>query len=256
MIHELWRLSEAKVEDYLGLSCTNQGLILGNVPLIERRNGRFVVRNQDELARLLKLAPGAPEVDQLMPGLATVARAMNANDQALARIAAVHLRIPDLPSRTVRRQMEFQDILIKSVDWNPDLHPRTGTPPNPGWFASTDGAEEESPRTSTAQNENAQARSDAPQPVPIQRAKLPPGQPTTKPGDFLEWIANAKPVDEKKIRAEIERCYGNSGDTSANDALNAALTNALDPGIKYKDRQDILNRMRVLISSMMKQRPI
>jgi hypothetical protein len=38
-------------------------------------------------------------VDRLMPGLHTVAAAMNANDPCLARIAAVHLRIPDLPDR-------------------------------------------------------------------------------------------------------------------------------------------------------------
>jgi hypothetical protein len=41
-----------------------------------------------------------------------------------------------------------EDALIKyardgggSTDWNPALHPRTGAPPNPGWFAPTDGAE-------------------------------------------------------------------------------------------------------------------
>jgi hypothetical protein len=70
-----------------------------------------------------------------MKGLATVASALNANDPGLARIAAVHLRIPDLPSLTARDDMEAADILIKSVDWNPALHPRAGAPPNPGWFA-------------------------------------------------------------------------------------------------------------------------
>ena len=70
-----------------------------------------------------------------MKGLATVASALNANDPGLARIAAVHLRIPDLPSLAARDEMEAADILIKSVDWNPALHPRAGTAPNPGWFA-------------------------------------------------------------------------------------------------------------------------
>jgi hypothetical protein len=64
-------------------------------------------------------------------GLATVASALNANDQGLARIAAVHLRIPDLPDQAARDAMEAADILIKSADWNPALHPRAGTPPNP-----------------------------------------------------------------------------------------------------------------------------
>jgi hypothetical protein len=51
----------------------------------------------------------------------------------LARIAAVHLRIPDLPDRAARERMEAEDRLIKYAggsfvvktgDWNPALHPR------------------------------------------------------------------------------------------------------------------------------------
>jgi hypothetical protein len=64
--------------------------------------------------------------------LATVAAALNADDQCRARIAAVHLRIPDLADHRARSEMEAEDTIIKSADWNPDLHPRTGTPPNPG----------------------------------------------------------------------------------------------------------------------------
>jgi hypothetical protein len=41
-------------------------------------------------------------VDRLMGGFTTVASALNANDQCLARIAAVHLQIPDLPSPAAR----------------------------------------------------------------------------------------------------------------------------------------------------------
>jgi hypothetical protein len=87
-----------------------------------------------------------------MTGLANVASALNANDPCLARIAAVHLRIPDLPNQTARDDMEAADILIKSGDWNPALHPRTGTPPNPGWFAPTGGSSENPSRPRTAQN--------------------------------------------------------------------------------------------------------
>jgi hypothetical protein len=52
---------------------------------------------------------------RLMPGLATVAAALNANDQALARIAAVHLRISDLHDRAARDVMEAADILLNSA---------------------------------------------------------------------------------------------------------------------------------------------
>jgi hypothetical protein len=152
MTYQFWRLSEAG-PDNLGLACTDDGLLLGQTPLIERRDGRFVVREHDEIERLLKRAyPGEPAVDRIMPGLATVASALNANDRCLACIAAVHLKIPDLPNQAAREAMEAENSLIKyardgggSTDWNPALHPRTGTSPNPGWFAPTDGGSHDSP---------------------------------------------------------------------------------------------------------------
>ena len=124
---KVWRLSENSSDDNLGLACTEQGLLLGRTALIERRDGRFVVRQRGEIEQLLGRAyQSNVVVDRLMPGLATVAAALNANDQGLARIAAVHLRIPDLPDRTARDAMEAADVLIKSADWNPALHPRAG----------------------------------------------------------------------------------------------------------------------------------
>jgi hypothetical protein len=151
MAHQFWRLSEAG-PDNLGPACTEDGLLLGRTPLIERRDGRFVVRNRDEIERLFNKAYGArPKVAPLMSGLATVASALNANDACLARIAAVHLKIPDLPNRAARDAMEAEDSFIKcalrkagSGDWNPALHPRVGAPPNPDWFAPTSGGADSS----------------------------------------------------------------------------------------------------------------
>ena len=52
------------------------------------------MRERHEIERLLKRAyHGEPPVDRLMGGFTTVASAFNANDQCLARIAAVHLQI-------------------------------------------------------------------------------------------------------------------------------------------------------------------
>ena len=94
MIYKVWRLSENSGDDNLGLACTEQGLMLGRTALIERRDGRFVVRERAEIERLLSLAYRKQlPVDRIIPGLATVTAALNANDRALARIAAVHLRI-------------------------------------------------------------------------------------------------------------------------------------------------------------------
>jgi len=164
MTYQFWRLSEAG-PDNLGLACTDDGLLLGRTPLIERRDGRSVVRERDEIERLLKLAyPGEPAVDRLMLGLASVASALNANDQCLARIAAVHLKIPDLPNQAARNAMEAEDSLIKygSTDWNPALHPRTGASPNPGWFAPTGGASDESASIRLAENDDPTQGSDGP----------------------------------------------------------------------------------------------
>src|SRR5262245_28774054 len=89
-VHPIWRLSEAGA-DNLGLACDQEGLFLGRTPLLEQRDGRFVVRNSRDVQRLLSRAYRT-RVDPtpLMGGLATIAAALNANDLLLARIAAVH----------------------------------------------------------------------------------------------------------------------------------------------------------------------
>jgi hypothetical protein len=166
---------------------------------------------------------------------------MNANDPCLARIAAVHLRIPDLPDWPARDRIEAEDALIKSANWNPALHPRMGTPPNPGWFAPTDDASSQSSPVRVAENDHPISRSDAAQSIGENRVVLPPGERNDELTDLLEWIANAKPGDENGISAEIKRNYYDVGDKSGGDALNSALNNVLGPGVEYKDRQRILD---------------
>ena len=124
MTYRMWRLSEAGPGN-LGLACTDDGLLFGRTPLIERRNGRFAVRERYEIERLLQHGHRyIGEADRLMPGLAVVARALNADDPCLARIAAVQLKLPDLPNEAARAAMEAEDSLIKyardegdSTDW-------------------------------------------------------------------------------------------------------------------------------------------
>jgi hypothetical protein len=108
-MHKMWRLNEAGPQN-LGLACTDEGLLLGHTSLIERREGRFAVRARDEIDRLLKRAyDGEPPVDWLMSGLARVASALNANDQCGARIAAVHLEMPNLASVAVRDALAVEE---------------------------------------------------------------------------------------------------------------------------------------------------
>ncbi len=245
MIYQFWRLSEAG-PDNLGLACTNDGLLLGQTPLIERRDGRFVVRDRNETEWLLKHAcQTEPVVDRVMPGLATVASALNANDPCLARIAAVHLKIPDLPSAAARDALEAEDSLIKyardeggSADWNPALHPRAGTPPNPGWFVPTGDGNHDPSRVRVAENQDDSRRTDAAQTIDNKWVELPPGKYIDELADFVEWIANARPEDEQ-TRAEIKRYYYDVGDINGGNALSAALSRALQPGVTVEYRKFI-----------------
>lgn len=251
MIYQIWRLSEAG-PDNLGLACTDDGLLLGRTPLIERRGTEFVARGRGEIERLFTRAyAAAPHVEQIMSGLATVARALNAGDQCLARIAAVHLKIPNLRDAIARDAMESEDCLIKYArdegedsddDWNPALHPRTGTPPNLGWFAPTGGAGGESSPVQTAQNDDPTLRTDASPAAGREWVRLPPGpKRIDELVDFLEWLANAKPEDEQAIRAEIKRYFCDVGWQFACHELNRKLTDVLKPGVTPEMRQQILN---------------
>jgi hypothetical protein len=258
MMYPFWRLSE-DVPDNLGLACTDDGLLLGQTPLIERRDARFVVRERDEIERLLKRAyAGEPPIDRLMSGLATVASALNANDQCLARIAAVHLQIPDLQSLSVRDALAAEDSLIKyardeggSSNWNPALHPRAGVPPNPGWFAPTDGSQSShgESRLRFAENDDRSRRTDAEAPH-ADWVRLPPREDRIDElADFLEWFANAKPEDEKAIRREIKRYFYDVGDRIGSDQLTAALAHVIDPNVDRETRQEILNDLEIFSRS-------
>lgn len=232
-MHQVWRLSEY-CESNLGVCFTDDGLLLGRTPLIERQGTRFALRGRTEIERLLSRAYGSDlAVDRLLPGLATVTAALNANDPGLARIAAVHLRIPDLPDRIAREGMEVEDVLIRlasgdAAKWDPAQHPRTGTPPNPGWFAPTGGSIDES------SSEQSPPGIDDP-------VVLPPGQHNDELGDLLQWIANAKLGDEQAIRSEISRRYSDIGDT-----LNSALDTVLEIGGGYQARQKVLDGIEPL----------
>ncbi|HEX3936260.1 MAG TPA: hypothetical protein VHX43_02050 [Xanthobacteraceae bacterium] len=241
MLHQLWRLSEPG-NGNLGLACDERGLVLGRTPLIERRDGSFRVRDAGEIERLLSRAyGGALPLQRIMSGLARVANALNANDQCLASIAAVHLQIPDLPNHATRDDMEAADLLIKSGDWNPALHPRAGTPPNPGWFAPTGGSDQELSPVRTAENLSPNQASDAPI-AGGDRVRLPSGpKRIDELADFAEWLANATPQDEAAIRAEIKRYYADVGWQAAADDLNSKLSVVLRPDVTTATRQSILN---------------
>jgi hypothetical protein len=210
MIYPIWRLSEY-TPDNLGLAFAQDGLLLGHTPLIERRGGRFVVREQVEIARRIKYSfPNGVAVDRLMPGLARVAAALNANDQAMARIAAVLLKIPDLPSLAQRNAMIAEDALIKYArddgdgsNWNPALHPRTGSPPNPGWFAPVDGGQSShgEARPHFAENAAPSRRTDAA--TGSATMKPSPGNPMDEPATFSDRFGAAQQPSDSEFWSTV-----------------------------------------------------
>lgn len=137
-----------------GVRCDETGLFVGGAPMLDRspRPGgghAWTMRPLDEQNHALGARYGFP-VDSAAKhgGLAGVARALERGDLALAQISALLLRFPDPPSLVkggpARGSAELARQLIESgllkADWDSAKHPRTGEPPNPGWFAPKDDA--------------------------------------------------------------------------------------------------------------------
>jgi hypothetical protein len=225
-----WTLS-ADGRHGLGLCCDQEGLFLGRTPLLDKSDGGFVPRLQADLERLLKCGFAIEvSLDRIMSGLTTVAAALNANDLCRARIAAVHLRIPDLPDAFARIDMQLEDVALSldrvgkaaaAGDWDPAKHPRAGTAPNPGWFAPTDGSGDEGIQPTLVADEGTSRPSEHP------ALHLPPGERNDEIGDLLEWIANAKPEDVQGINSEIDRLFYQVGDFQDGNALHSALATVL-----------------------------
>ena len=226
--HHLWTLSKGGPQS-LGLSCDADGLFLGPTPLLQRSASRgFAPRPQAELERILARGFGVGVwLDRLMPGLVAVSSALNADNLCGARIAAVQLRIPDLPDVLTRLDMQLEDIQLSldrvskttaAGDWDPAEHPRTGTPPNPGWFAPTgDDGEFDGALRPTLVSDNSNGG----------RLHLPSGDRNDEIGDLLEWIANAKLEDVQGINSEIDRLFYQVGDFQDANALHHALATVL-----------------------------
>src|SRR5579872_174459 len=129
----LWRLSQGG-EQCLGPSCNEDGLFLGRTPLLQREGDTFVVRDRRELERVMSVAYGCDvALESRMGGFSAVAKALNASDLCRATIAAVMLRLPDLPGYAAREKLEAEDWLAKTerAEWakivplfNPEKHPR------------------------------------------------------------------------------------------------------------------------------------
>jgi hypothetical protein len=125
MFHPIWRLSEPGA-DNLGLACDEEGLVLSRTPLLERRDGRFVVRDVRDIRRLLGRAYRTQvDASLLMGGLATVAAALNANDLLLARIA--RCTCASLTYRIKLRAMHWSRKIVSANTRAADIPQKAGT---------------------------------------------------------------------------------------------------------------------------------
>jgi hypothetical protein len=215
----------------LGLSCKEDGLALAGVPLLRHNASGYAPRPAAEIRSLIGEAYEIDaDVSALMGGLGAVARALNAGDMVRASIAAVHLRLPPLDWHGAVRIAEAHD-LLKQYDPNEPRDARGR------WTTEGGGADADAPLSDDPANPP--GASD-PYALPDDWVRLPPGERIDELGDLLEWIANAKPEDEPAIRAEITRIYYDVGDARGGDALNRALSDAVEPGVTQPDREAIL----------------
>jgi hypothetical protein len=141
-----------------GVRCEADGLFVGAVPLLRRArdsHGRehWSPRPAAELDNELTARYGLPiSVIAKASRLASVARALDRGDLALAGIGAVLLQFPDPPplekgapaaNDWTRLAAELACSGLLKGDWDPARHPRTGEKPNPGWFAEVAHAAQE-----------------------------------------------------------------------------------------------------------------
>ena len=79
-----------------GIRCDNEGLFVGEIPLLERANDKWILREDGELARELGKAYGLPiDILSKKQRLGAVAHALNQRDVARAQIGTLLLQFPD-----------------------------------------------------------------------------------------------------------------------------------------------------------------
>jgi len=174
-----------------GVCCDQNGVYVGGVPLLERTKSNTMEWQPRPLAALdreLGIRYGLPiELNSKLSGLAAVARALSRGDLLHARIATLHLQLPDPPTRSrpprstneiidLARQLSASDLL--KAGWDPAKHPRwpAGSPGGVGGeFAPADtGSEANSPVVPAQGTLTAPWPLELPGRIPLPSEVLPP----------------------------------------------------------------------------------
>lgn len=259
----------------LGLACDEQGLRLAGVPLLQKGPRGFEPLPAWTIRLFMRRAYGIEDdVAHRMAKLAAIAQALNAGEVPRAMILALHLRLPDVePSAATHLATLAKNLRKAGFDpdqarddqgrWtneggsdNGDAGGDTG---NPAEIALPDPFEaNRAVGIQVADNTQTPVTSDAteaasppapaetePSPAPLE-AHLPTDwHGIDELGSLTEWIANATPADEQAIRAAIKYYYYDHDDTTGGNALNAALSDALTPGMTVPQRQALLDQIEV-----------
>jgi hypothetical protein len=121
------------------ISCSADGVFVGEVPLLERSCCRddlqqWQPRPAYHLNRdLSKRYQLAVDINAKVGGLIAIARALNRGDLFHAQITTLHLQFPDPPvlTKTAPNAREIVDLArqlkasgLLKVDWDPLKHPR------------------------------------------------------------------------------------------------------------------------------------
>jgi hypothetical protein len=135
-----------------GVACDGDGPRVGGVALLARDpNGAWTSRDESVVSRELAKRYGFPvDFGSKRRGVEALAAALSNGELARAQIITLLLQLPDPPGaaggrsgelekRRLARELVACGLLKADADWD-DKHPRTGAPPNPGWFAPTAGA--------------------------------------------------------------------------------------------------------------------
>jgi hypothetical protein len=134
-----------------GIECGAGGLWVGGIALLARdARGAWTKRDERDLNRELSKLYGFPlDFSRMRRGVDAVAGALESGDLARAQSSALLLQLPDPPESAgsqpgvLERQRLVCDLaacgLLKADDAWDEKHPRTGAPPNPGWFAPKSG---------------------------------------------------------------------------------------------------------------------
>jgi hypothetical protein len=132
----IFRLSERRGD---GVFCRNEGLFVGDTPLLEEASGvggrvAWRVRSPSQLETELSESYGVSvDFGPKTSGAAAVARALTNGDLALAQIATLLLQLPDPPlskggearpdrSNELVGRLQLSGLL--KADWDPEKHPR------------------------------------------------------------------------------------------------------------------------------------